>query len=170
MAADFLKDVKQKGTQYDKILVDTPGSINIEGLTTILFLSDFIILPTRPSDDDFIPTKKFINFIFGTVYKDEDKDPNLIGIFNQTSLNSLVLKSRLKEVNTDDFKEYIHFLDQVIPSAEAKASGNILAEDENVKFSGINTFLFPEYLSGRSKVNIFQNLCIELEEIFKTKL
>ena len=169
LAAQFLGEARENGTQYDKIFVDTPGSINVDGLMEILSYSDFIILPTRASDDDFIPTKKFINFVYGTVYANLNHEPNLIGIFNQTAQNSLVLKSRIQEVNSEPLRDFIQFVNQVIPSAEAKSAGNILAEDESVKFAGINTFMFPEYISGKNKINIFKNVCTELEEIFNSK-
>lgn len=167
IALNFIKKIVEDGnSQWDKIFIDLPGGINLAVLPELLIYSDFIITPCRPGDDDFLPTLKYINFVHFDVYQDTGLTANVIGIFNQTSSQSKVLKSRQEYVRTSEISQYVHFLSQNIPSAEAKFQGNISSDSEEVQNSGINTYSNIEYKSGREQVDIIENICKELEDIF----
>ena len=65
---------------YDFILVDTPGTVNVVGLPELLRLVDYIFLPIEPDKGSIASTMSYMG-ILGQFVQARDEDSNLLGYY-----------------------------------------------------------------------------------------
>lgn len=66
--------------EYDFILIDTPGTVNVIGLPDLLRLIDYIFLPVEPDKGSIASTMAFMGLL-PAFTQQSDPDSNLVGYY-----------------------------------------------------------------------------------------
>jgi chromosome partitioning protein len=100
----YINDGKIKSSEIDMlkkdiVFIDTPPRLNANN-QTLVELSDYIIVPSAPTNFDLWATKNTIDFLY-----ERKKDAKIIVIINNINQNRSELEFDLKEVLSNLYKD-----------------------------------------------------------------
>ena len=119
------KEIKALRTKYDIIIIDCGGQVSATTRAAVM-ASDFIIVPTLPSQGDLLSTQKF----FETVVEDVSALKKVLGgiLLNRDNPSTVMSKRALQYAKDLEYPLFKHQISQSVVYQEAYAAGMSVGE------------------------------------------